>query len=92
MDKPEFSGEELLSSLGDLHLRDQISVLEAAISEHHLTNDVADVLALCMMTVLLDVDESCPPDLRQRLDVLSERIRRFNVERFVSEPPYDATR
>lgn len=78
--------------MGDLHLRDQISVLEDVISEHDLPDNVADELALCMMTVLLDVDVSCPADLRQRLDVLSERIRRFNVERFGREPPPDATR
>lgn len=90
MTKLEFSAEELLSSLDDLHLRDQISVLEAVISEHNLA-DVADVLALCMMTVLLGVDDSCPPDLRHRLGALSERMRRFNIDRFGSEPPADAT-
>ncbi|WP_186095295.1 hypothetical protein [Burkholderia gladioli] len=91
MRTPEFNAEELLSSLCDLHVRDQISVLEEVVSEHAIA-DVADVVALCMMTVLLGIDDSCPPDLRRRLDALAEKVRRFNADRFGTELPTDAGR
>lgn len=88
MGKSELTAEELLSTLCDLPLHDQVSVLEDMVKEDGMA-DVADVLALCMMTVLLGVDGSCSPDLRHRLDTLTERVRQFNEQRFGVKPPKD---
>lgn len=35
-----------------------------------------------LLSSLDDLDEACPPDLRQRLDVLAREVRQFNEERF----------
>lgn len=39
-----------------------------------------------MMTVMLEVDDSCPEDVRRRLEALAEKLRVFNEKRFGQAP------
>jgi hypothetical protein len=86
MGEPKVTAEELLSSLVDLPLRDQVAILEEVVRDYDLIT-VADVLALCAMTVMLGVDESSPQDVRQRLGAVVATIRKFNESRLADEPP-----
>lgn len=71
---------EVLSSLEELPLPTQVSVLEAVFADSNLAA-VAEPLAMCLMTTMLEVDDSTPADLRARLDVLVEKFARFNESR-----------
>lgn len=81
----QFTQEEVLSSLIDLPLEDQVGALEGLLEDHRIA-DVADVLGLFLMSVMLGVDASCPDNLRQRLDDLVGKVRQFNEERFGGAP------
>ncbi|ENZ77990.1 MULTISPECIES: hypothetical protein [Ralstonia] len=80
-----FTPEEVLSSLIDLPIQDQISVLEGLLADHSVA-EVVDVLSLCLMSVMLGVDAFCSDDLRNRLDALIGKVRQFNEERFGRGP------
>lgn len=77
----QFTAEELLSSLVDLPIQEQVATLEGLAHDFEIA-EVADVLSLCLMTVTIGLDESCPDDVRRRLDGLAAQVRKFNEERF----------
>lgn len=77
----QFNPEEVLSSLIDLPIEDQVSVLEGVLADHSVA-EVVDVLSLCLMSVMLGIDAFCSDDLRMRLDAIVGKVRQFNEERF----------
>jgi len=86
--QPEFTTEEVLSSLTDLPLQDQVAVLEGLVGDAPMA-EVADTVALCLMSVGLDLDASCSDELRARVEALSAKVRAFNEHRFGSAPPVE---
>ena len=81
MQEPSFSAEEMLSSLIDLPLHDQVSALEQIVNESDMA-EIIDILSLCLMTIGLGLDDTCPADLRQRFEAIVSKVRQFNQARF----------
>jgi len=80
-EKNMFSAQEILLSLEDLPLESQIAVLEGLSADFAIA-EIVDVLALCLMTVGLGVDSSCPDQLRKRYEALASIVTQFNESRF----------
>jgi len=78
-----FTQEELANSMQQLDTPEQIAVLEDLIKEHGINAETADVVAVFMMGVLLDLDGGeYPADLIKRATAIATGIREFNEIRF----------
>jgi hypothetical protein len=81
---PDLTTEELLSALADLPLQDQAKVVEEFVAARPLTAAVADMVALCLMSVRLGMDASWPDDMRGRIESLTDKVAAFNAVRFAN--------
>lgn len=73
----------MLSSLIDLPLNEQVDALEQLVKENDLAQ-IIDILSLCLMSIVVGLDQSCPPDLRERFEAIVSVVRQFNQVRFAS--------
>lgn len=83
------SPESVLSALEELPLRDQIDIVERLVAEADV-EALATGLSLCLMAVMLGVDDSTPPALRERLDRVVAKVAAVNAARLKADGAGDS--